>query len=87
MVYIRNIYGDTTVQAVINISEHANRVLNIVKAKYGLTTKAQAIEKMAEEYEDFVLEPKLRPEFAKELKETLRNPKFRRVKNVSDIFE
>ena len=31
------------VQAMIDISEHTNRVLNIVKAKFGLKDKSQAI--------------------------------------------
>ena len=53
------------VQAVINISDRTNRVLNIVKAKYGLRTKSEAIDMMASEYEDDILEPELRPEFIK----------------------
>jgi hypothetical protein len=43
------------VKAMIDISEHANRLLNMVKAKHGLKTKSQAIEKMAQEYERAVL--------------------------------
>ena len=55
------------VQAIINIDERANRVLNIVKAKYGLRDKSQAIETMAKQYEEKVLEPELRPEFKAKL--------------------
>ena len=40
------------VQAIINISEKTNRVLNIVKAKYGLKDKSQAIDKFVEEHEE-----------------------------------
>ncbi|MBI2173073.1 MAG: DUF2683 family protein [Candidatus Aenigmarchaeota archaeon] len=32
------------VQAVVKLSEHTNRILNIVKAKYGLRDKSEAIE-------------------------------------------
>ncbi len=53
------------VQAIINISEESNRVLNILKAKYGLRDKSAAINLMAEHYEDAILEPQLRPEFVK----------------------
>jgi hypothetical protein len=53
------------VQAIINISEKANRALNIVKAKYGLQDKSQAIEVMADQYVESVLEPELRPEYIK----------------------
>ena len=49
------------VKAIVNVNEHTNKVLNIVKAKYGLKDKSQAIDKMAEEYEERVLEVELRP--------------------------
>ena len=54
------------VKALVNISDVANRVLNIIKAKYGLNDKSEAINKMAEEYQDEILEPELRPEFIEE---------------------
>ena len=55
------------VQAIINISEKTNRVLNIVKAKYGLKDKSEAIDVMAEEYENGMMEPELRPEYIEKL--------------------
>ena len=56
------------VQAIINIKENTNRVLNILKAKYGLKDKSQAIDLMAKEYEQEILEPELRPEYIKKAK-------------------
>jgi len=53
------------VQAIINISDHTNRILNIVKAKYGLNDKSQAINVLAEEYEEEIMEPELRPDYIK----------------------
>ena len=53
------------VLAVINIDEKTNRVLNIVKAKFGLKDKSQAISLVVNEYEQNVLEPELRPEYVK----------------------
>jgi len=53
------------VQAIINIKENTNRLLNIIKAKYGLKDKSQAIDIMAQEYEQEILEPELRPEYIK----------------------
>jgi hypothetical protein len=50
-------------QAIVKISERANRVLNILKAKYGLRDKSEAINIMAKEYEEEVMEPELRPEY------------------------
>lgn len=51
------------VQAVINIDENTNRVLNIVKAKFGLKDKSQAINMVVDEYERSALEPELRPDY------------------------
>ncbi len=69
------------VQAIISISKRANRVLNLVKAKYDLKDKSQAIEKMAEEYENEVLEPELRPEYIAKLRR-LEKEKTYPVKDV-----
>lgn len=55
------------VQAVINIDENVNMVLNIVKAKFGLKDKSQAINLVVHEYEENFLEPELRPEYKNRL--------------------
>lgn len=59
------------VSAIINIQDHTNRVLNIVKAKYNLKDKSQAIDMMAKIFEDEMLEPELRPEFIEDAKRTM----------------
>ena len=51
------------VQAVIDIEDKTNRVLNIVKAKFGLRDKSEAINLVVNEYELNSLEPELRPEY------------------------
>ncbi|MFZ3384401.1 MAG: DUF2683 family protein [Candidatus Methanoperedens sp.] len=56
------------VKAIVNINERANRVLNIVKAKHGLKTKSDAINKVVSEYGKSLLEPELRPEFIEKIK-------------------
>jgi len=56
------------VQAMIEIKENTNKVLNIVKAKYSLKDKSQAIDIMAMQYEEMILEPELKPEFIEEMK-------------------
>jgi len=72
------------VQAVINIKEHANRVLNIVKAKYGFKDKSQAIEHVIEKYEEAFLEPQLRPEYIEKL-EKIRKGKYTRYNSVEEL--
>lgn len=59
------------VQAIINISDDANRVLNIVKAKYSLRNKSAAIEQVIDEYEKNYLEPELRPEYIEKAKKIM----------------
>ena len=51
------------VQAIINIHEDTNRILNIIKAKHGLKDKSKAIDILAKEYEENLLEPTLRSEY------------------------
>jgi len=72
------------VQAIINIKENTNRVLNILKAKYGLKDKSQAIDLMAEEYEQEILEPELRPEYIKKAKK-IKKEKPIPVGNTKDL--
>ena len=38
------------VKAIVKIDERTNRVLNILKAKYGLNDKSQAINLMAQQF-------------------------------------
>ena len=47
------------VKAVIDIKEETNRILNIIKAKYGLKDKSSAIDKLCEEYAKEILEESL----------------------------
>lgn len=51
------------VQAMIHIGERTNHVLAIVKAKFGLRDKSEAIDLVVKEYGDNILEPQLRPEY------------------------
>ena len=55
------------VQAMIDIPEEANQILNIVKARYNLNTKSEAISKIVLECGANLLEPKIRPEYLEKL--------------------
>lgn len=72
------------VQAVINIDERVNRVLNIVKAKYGLKDKSQAIALVVSEYEGSFLEPELMPGYIKKLKR-IEKEKGISFKNMAEL--
>jgi hypothetical protein len=56
------------VQAFIEIPDEANHILNIVKARYNLKTKSEAIAKIVIECGESILEPELRPEYLEKLK-------------------
>jgi hypothetical protein len=62
------------VKAMIKISEQANQILNIVKARNNLKDKSEAIEYVALSYGEEMLEPKLRPEFIEEMKRIQQEP-------------
>ncbi|TLZ52869.1 MAG: DUF2683 domain-containing protein [Methanobacteriota archaeon] len=55
------------VQSLIELSEDTNRVLNVIKAKHGLRTKSEAIELVTQAYAEELMEPELRPAYAKKL--------------------
>ncbi len=73
------------VQAMINIEENTNKVLNIVKAKYGLKDKSEAINAVVSEYEQNFLEPELRPEYVEKIREIERKGKFRTFKSLASL--
>ncbi len=56
----------------INISKEANQILNIVKAKYDLKDKSEAIERVVMEYGEDLLEPQLRPEYIEKAKKIMK---------------
>lgn len=72
------------VQAIIDISDHTNQVLNIIKAKYNLKDKSGAIELAIKQYEDQILGPELRPEFITKL-QNIKKQKGIRFKNVEEL--
>lgn len=56
------------VKAIIDINDNTNKILNIIKAEFGLRGKSEAIDKLAEEYEELVFEPKIKHSYLKKLK-------------------
>ena len=56
------------VQSIIDLNDKEDRILNIVKARYNLKDKSEAITKVVTEYGIELLEPELRPEFIEEMK-------------------
>ena len=73
------------VQAMVQISDDANQILNIVKAKHNLRDKSEAIDRVVLEYGQDFLEPELRPEFVQKMKERQKEPTVK-VKDFKKHF-
>jgi len=72
------------VQNIINIGEREDRILNIVKAKFGLSNKSEAVALLIKTYEDSFLEPELRPEYIVKL-EKIRKGKYIKYKSLEEL--
>ncbi|MBI2112763.1 DUF2683 family protein [Candidatus Woesearchaeota archaeon] len=73
------------VQALIEINENVNRVLNIVKAKFNLKDKGEAVELVVNQYIEMENEPELRPEFIQRIEE-IKKQKSIRVDNFAERY-
>lgn len=56
------------VQALVTLDENTNRVLNVIKAKYELKDKGEAINFIVNKYIETEEEPSLRPDFIEKMK-------------------
>ena len=72
------------VSALLNLSENTNRVLNIIKTKYQLKDKSQAVEHLVNKYIEDSGDRELRPEFIKEVLEASKG-KFVRYKSMDEL--
>ncbi len=72
-------------QALINLDENANRVLNIVKARFNLRDKSEAVDIVIKHYIDCEAEPDLQPEFIERIKKAEKG-KFVKVNNFAQRY-
>lgn len=72
------------VQAMIDISQEANHIINIVKARYNLKTKSEAISKIVIEQGEELLEPEIRPEYLEKL-DKIRKGKYTRFNSIEEL--
>jgi hypothetical protein len=71
------------VQAMIELGEKENRILTIIKGKFGLKNRSEAISLLIKNYEES-LEPELRLEYIERL-EKLDNEKVIKFKNIHEL--
>lgn len=72
------------VQAIIKLGEHENRLLTIVRGKFGLKNKSEAVNFIIDQYGEELLEPELRPEYKEELLKVDRG-KFKKFSRIDDL--
>jgi len=72
------------VQSIIDINEDEDRILNIVKAKYGLKNKSQAVAFITRKYGDSFLEPELKPEYIEKLNK-IREGKYLKYNSIEEL--
>ena len=72
------------VQAMIDIPNETNHILNIIKARYNLKTKSEAIAKIVMECGAQIIEPELRPEYLEKL-EKIKKEKGISFKNIVEL--
>ena len=76
-------------QNIFEVGEKENRVLGIVKAKYGLKNKNQAFNLVIEAFEQELLEPEIRPEYLEKLKriDKEKGIVFKNIEELKAIIE
>lgn len=73
------------VQAMVDIGDHEDRILTIVKGKFGFKNKSDAVNFVISRFESELLEPELRPEYIQKIKKLEKNGKFTRYDALSDL--
>lgn len=72
------------VQAIINIGEYEDRILTILKGKFGFKNKSEAVNFVIDKYEEEFLEPELRPEYITKLQK-IKKQKGMRFKSLNEL--
>ena len=76
------------VQALVTIDQNTNRVLNVIKAKFDLKDKGEAIKVLANQYVN-EREPELRPEYIAKMKKIINGPhtEFKTIEEFRKYIE
>jgi len=74
------------VQAIVSLGENEDRVLTIVKGKFGFKNKSDAVNFVINKFEEELLEPELRPEYAQKLQK-IKAQKGIHFKSIKDLRE
>ena len=77
------------VKIMLDLGEHENKIVNVVKAEFGLSNKNEAIKLIIDKFEQELLEPKLRPKFVEELLKIDKEEgiEFKNMKQLRNMIE
>lgn len=73
------------VQVIINIDDRTNKILNSVKAKYGLKDESAAIDFIVAEYDEEMLEPELKPGYVEKMQRILKEEPIGPFNTVDEL--
>lgn len=73
-------------QALVQLSKNANRVLNIVKAKYNLNDKSKAIELVIKHYIECLGDLEMQPEFIERINKAEKG-KFIKINDFAKHYD
>lgn len=73
------------VQAIINLGEYEDRILMILKGKYGFKNKSEAINFVISIHDKKFLEPELKPEFIGDLTKTIAEGKYKSYHSIDEL--
>jgi len=72
------------VQAIVSLGEYEDRILTIVKGKYGFKNKSDAMNFVIDKFEQELLGPELRPEYLEKLTK-IRKGKYIKFNSINEL--
>ncbi len=69
--------------AVVSFNDHTNRLLNMIKAKFDLRNKSEAVNFVIEKYGNNALDEEVRPEYLEKIRRIMKEP----AKKYSSLAE
>jgi len=73
------------VQAIVNIGEYQDRILTIIKGKFGFKNKSEAMNYVINKYDQELLEPELKPEFINKIRNLEKKGEFKKYKSLTQL--
>ncbi len=68
---------------IVSFNDHTNRLLNMIKAKFDLKNKSDAVNFVIEKYGNEALEEEVRPEYIEKIRKLMKQP----AKKYSSLAE